>query len=78
MCCAISTPKRFLLADGVHTLAYGRQAVPTRVEHDAPAGGEDGANRMLRAAEARHRRIPVRKQMYAPAGPDPIVCFPNA
>ena len=45
---------------------------------DAPAGGEDGATRVLTAAEARNRRIPLRKQKYAPAGQDPNECFREA
>ena len=63
------------MADGVHTLAYGHHAIPIRVVHDAPAGGEDGATRVLTAVEARNRRIPLRKQKYAPAGQDPNECF---
>ena len=42
--------KRFLLADGSPTLAYGQYSVAMRVEHVAAAYGEDGANRVLRAA----------------------------
>ena len=48
------------------------------MEQDAPAGGEDGATRVLTAAEARNRRIPLRKQKYAPAGQDPNECFREA
>ena len=70
--------KRFLLADGIHTLAYGHHAIPTRVVHDAPAGGEDGATRVLTATEARNRRIPLRKQKNAPAGQDTKDCFSEA
>ena len=66
------------MADGIHTLAYGHHAIQTRVVHDAPAGGEDGATRVLTAAEARNRRIPLRKQKYAPAGQDPNECFREA
>ena len=66
------------MADGIHTLAYGHHAVPTIVEQDAPAGGEDGATPVLTAAEARNRRIPLRKQKYAPAGQDPNECFREA
>ena len=33
---------------------------------------------MLTAAEARNRRIPLRKQKYGPAGQDPNECFPEA
>ncbi|KAF0157039.1 MAG: hypothetical protein FD188_2834 [Ignavibacteria bacterium] len=66
------------MADGVHTLAYGHHAVPTRVEQDAPAGGEDGAPRVLTAAEARNRLIPLLKQKYAPAGQDRNECFSEA
>ena len=48
------------------------------MEQDGPAGGEDGATPVLTAAEARNRRIPLRKQNYAPAGQDPKECFPEA
>ena len=74
MLCAFDD-KRFLLPDGIHTLAYGHHTVPTRVDNDAPAGGGGGATRVLTAAEARNRRIPLRKQNYAPAGQDPKECF---
>ena len=32
---------------------------------------------MVTAAEAMNRRIPPRKQKYAPAGQDPNECFPE-
>ena len=66
------------MADGIQTLAYGHHAIPTRVVDDAPAGGEDGATRVLTAAEARNRRIPLPKLKYAPACQDPNECFPEA
>ena len=48
------------------------------MEQDAPAIGEDGATRVLTATVARNRRIPLRKQKYAPAGQDPNECFREA
>ena len=66
------------MADGIHTLDYGHHAIPTRAVHDAPAGGEDGATRVLTSAEARNRRIPLRKKKYAPAGQNPNECFRKA
>ena len=66
------------MADGIHTLAYGHHAIPTRVVHDAPAGREDGATQVLTAAEARNRRIHLRKRKYGPAGQDQKECFREA
>ena len=48
------------------------------MENDAPAGGGGGATRVLTAAKARNRRIPIRNQKYAPAGQDPKECFREA
>ena len=70
--------KRLLLADGVDTLAYGLQALPPRVENEAPTGVVDGATVGLTAAEATKLRIPVRKQKYAPVCQNPNDCFPEA
>ena len=78
MSCAHSMTSASCWQTGIHTLAYGHQAIPTRVVHDAPAGAADGATRVHTAAEARNRRIPLRKQKYAPAGQDPNECFREA
>ena len=77
MVCALSTTSASCWQTAF-TLAYGHHAVPPRVEHDAPAGGDDGATGVLTAAEARNRRIPLRKQKYAPAGQDTNQCFSGA
>ena len=66
------------MANGIHTLAYGEQAIPTRVVPEAPVGGEDGATRVVTAAEARNPRIPLGKQKYGPASPDPNKCLLEA
>ena len=58
------------MADGIQTLAYGHHAIPNRMVHDAPAGGKDGATRVLTAAKVRNRRIPLRNHKYMPAGKD--------
>ena len=52
--------------------------MPTNVEPDATADCEDGATWLLTAADARKRRIPLRKQKYAPGGPHPNECFCEA
>ena len=66
------------MAIGIHTLAYGHHAVSKGVELDAPAGGEDGDRRGLPAAEARNRRIPLRKQKDASARQDMNEYFTEA
>ena len=45
---------------------------------DAPADGEDDPSVVLTAAEARNRRIQLRKQQYAPVRQDPNECFSEA
>ena len=70
--------KRFQLAERMHTLAYGHHGVSTNVEQDAPADGAEGRHRGLTDAYARKRRIPLRKNKYAPAGKDPQHCFSEA
>ena len=54
------------------TTAFQREWCMTRRQAEA------GATRVRTAAEARNRRIPLRKQKYGPAGPDPNECFPQA
>ena len=48
------------------------------VEQDARVDADDGATLVVTAAEPWNRRIPLRKQKYAPAGQDPNERFPEA
>ena len=52
--------------------------MPRNVKRDAPADGEDGPSVVFTASEARYRRIPLRKQEYAPAGQDAHECISEA
>ena len=70
--------KRYLLADGVNSLAYGHHAVPAVVHNVEPVDFEWPTDRVLTAAEAHHRRIPLRKRTFPPVGQDPRACFGEA
>lgn len=63
--------KRYLLEDGIHSLAYGHHDIPTQVE-DVVDEAEDGE--VLRPGEARDRgmRVPIRQPP-----PDPTLVNPN-
>ena len=68
----------FMLAYCIQALAYGNQAVATSVQNDGGAVGEEGTIRVLTSAETRKRRIPLRKEKYAPNGENPNQCYAEA
>ena len=67
-----------MLADEIHPLAHGHHALPSRVEHEAPAEGADGGTLVVPVVDARNRRIGLRKDKYAPVGQDPNQCILEA
>ena len=69
--------KRFLLADGVHTYAYGHHAVPT-VVREPPLLPAEEEGTVLTAAEAHASRIPLVRRTFPPVGQDPGSCFGEA
>ena len=69
--------KRYLLADGISTLAFGHKAIPAAVRAVQEARGTDDDQVVLTAAEAHVRQIPVRKQNIA-VGQDPSACLDDA
>ena len=68
--------KRYLLADGVHSLAYGHHSIPAKVHAIEPE--EPAQSRVVTAAEARRLRIPLAKRKVLPAGHDPRMSMPDA
>ena len=68
--------KRYLLADGVHSLAYGHHSIPAKVHAIEPE--EPAQSRVLTAAEARRLRIPLAKRKVLPAGHDPRMTLLDA
>ena len=70
--------KRFLLADGVHTLAFGHHSVPAVVRTVEAPTGAAGSDRVLSAVEAHIRPIPPRRVEHLPIGQEPGACFREA
>ena len=68
--------KRYLLADGVHSLAYGHHSIPAKVHAIEPE--EPAQSRVLTAAQARRLRIPLAKRKVLPAGHDPRMTLLDA
>ena len=68
--------KRYLLADGVHSLAYGHHSIPAKVHAIEPE--EPAQSRVLTAAQARRLRIPLAKRKVLPAGHDPRMSLLDA
>ena len=70
--------KRFLLADGIHTLAYGHHDVPAVVRAVEGSDTTGPADRVLAAADARNGFIPVQQRTFPPIGREPAACFREA
>ena len=68
--------KRYLLADGISTLAFGHRAIPATIREVQETRGFDQV--VLTAAEARTRQIPLSKQRQLPAGQEPGECVNEA
>ena len=68
--------KRYLLADGVHSLAYGHHSIPAKVHAIEPE--EPAQSHVLTAAQARLLRIPLAKRKVLPAGHDPRMTLLDA
>ena len=67
--------KRYLLADGISTLAFGHKAIPSAVRAVQEARGNEQV--VLTAAEVHMRHLPLRKQVFA-IGQDPEACMMEA
>ena len=67
--------KRYLLADGISTLAFGHKAIPSAVRAVQEARGNDQV--VLTAAEVPTRQLALRKQVFA-IGQDPEACMTEA
>ena len=68
--------KRYLLADGISTLAFGHRAIPAAVREVQETRGFDKL--VISAAEARTRQIPLAKKDQLPAGQEPGDCVNEA
>ena len=68
--------KRYLLADGITTLAFGHTAIPAAVREVQETRGFD--KQVLSSAEARTRQIPLAKKRQLPAGQEPGECVNEA
>ena len=68
--------KRYLLDDGISTLAFGHRSIAALLERvDEPARHND---RVLACTTAARQRIPPSKRLFVPIGQDPGKCLQAA
>ena len=68
--------KRYLLEDGIHSLAYGHYSIKAN-EHKSSETEEEEV-RVISAGEARLKRFPLNKHRSVPTGLDPLQMFSAA
>ena len=68
--------KRYLLEDGIHSLAYGHFAI--KANEQISEENEEEQCRVITAAEARLSRYPLHKHYSFPAGLDPLQMVTSA